>query len=706
MIDSNTARHRAAGLALACAASAAAAADLPAPASVPTADFFSPSSMRQVRLSPDGQSLSVLVLNRSGHRQLAVIETSNLQKATAIASFEDRDIVYADWVDGKRLVFALGDERESAFASRRTGIYAVDRDGSDQRILVDMRARAWETGTMIKSRALSPVDYYFGRTLDDGSGDVIVHHMTHNMPLGQLRYEVSGTVPLRLNTRTGVLRDVVPTPPPGDADDWTIDEQGRARAATTLHGDTTTVYTPDATGRWIERATFPAYGSGADRYSVDAVGADGQLYGSRSASDEHGSRALYRIDPATGRPESEPLVQARGFDVALGSGSELVQDFHRHRVLGIHYESDAAGTAWFDPEMKALQAKVDARLPGLVNRIDVATCGCAKRVLVTSSSDRQPPLYFLYDREDDSLMAVGRARPAIDPRQMADTDFVRIKARDGESVPVYVTKPHGKGPWPAVVLVHGGPWVRGEHWEWSAESQFLASRGYLVVRPEFRGSTGYGDRLFAAGFKQWGLKMQDDIADATRWAASQGLADPARTCIAGASYGGYATLMGLVRYPELYRCGVAWAAVTDINLMYDINWSDMSEQWKGFGMPVLIGDQGKDAAQLAATSPLMQAARIQRPLLLAHGAVDQRVPIDHALKMRSALEAAHAPLEWVEYKDEAHGWYKPETRIAFYDRMAAFLAAKLGSAGDGSAAQSGAAVAATAQVPVADGANR
>src|SRR5262249_21293287 len=162
-----------------------------------------------------------------------------------------------------------------------------------------------------------------------------------------------------------------------------------------------------------------------------------------------------------------------------------------------------------------------------------ASCGCAARVLVTSSSDHQPPLYFLYDRTNETLIPIGSARRDIVPRQMADTDFYRIKARDGNDIPVYVTKPRGQGPFPTGVLVHGGPWLRGWHWDWDPESQFLASRGYLVVKPEFRGSGGYGHTLYINGVRQWGLKMQDDIADATQWAAKQGLADAARTCIAG-----------------------------------------------------------------------------------------------------------------------------------------------------------------------------
>ena len=429
-----------------------------------------------------------------------------------------------------------------------------------------------------------------------------------------------------------------------------------------------------ADGTWVERARFDSYAlGGADLY-VHSIAVDGQAYATQAGTDAARSRGFYRLDLETGKTDAHPLLDAPGFDL----NPELIANHRTHKVIGAHIRTDADSTVWFDPEYKALQDKVDALLPGLVNRIDVAECGCAQRVLVTSSSDRQPPMYFLFDRTGGTLTPIGSARPQIQARQMAMTDFYRIKTRDGLEIPVWVTKPHGKGPFPAVVLVHGGPWVRGWDWEWEPESQFLAAHGYVVIRPEFRGSTGYGGKLFEAGFKQWGLKMQDDIADATRWASAQGLADAKRTCIAGASYGGYATLMGLVRNGDLYQCGVAWSAVTDINLMFDITWSDFAMQYKKFGMPALVGDQDKDAEQFKLTSPIAQAAHINRPLLLAHGGVDQRVPIDHAIKLKRVLESRGAPLTWIEYADEGHGWYKPANRIDFYDRMVKFLGANIG----------------------------
>jgi len=435
-------------------------------------------------------------------------------------------------------------------------------------------------------------------------------------------------------------------------------------------------------GVWKEIARFPAYDVHADVIH-DAIGSvDGRLYLVRNGSGPGRTSALYRFDAARWQPDADPVVTVKGFDFE----GDLVEDHCTHQVLGLHYRSDALGTTWFDPAMAAVQAKIDAALPGRANLLQIASCASGTPVLVTSQSDHAPAHYFLYGPGDAGLRSVSASRPAIDPRQMADTDFYRIKARDGREFPVYVTKPHGKGPWPTVVLVHGGPNMRGWSWEWDGETQFLASRGYLVVKPEFRGSAGYGIELEAAGFRQWGLAMQDDIADATRWAAAQGWSDARRTCIAGGSFGGYATMMGLIRYPDLYRCGVASSAVADIGMMYDTWWSDLPDDWKGYGMQVSVGDPDKDAAQFAATSPLKLAARIKQPLMLTHGAHDRRVPIEQATAMRDALLAAHSPLTWVYYPDEGHGLYIQRDRYDFYRRMEAFLAANIGPAATTTAA--------------------
>jgi dipeptidyl aminopeptidase/acylaminoacyl peptidase len=328
---------------------------------------------------------------------------------------------------------------------------------------------------------------------------------------------------------------------------------------------------------------------------------------------------------------------------------------------------------------------VDQKLPGRVNRLSCRRCSGEDRVvLVFSYSARDPGHWFVVQggaplRWQD----VGRARKRVDPRQMANVEFHRIAARDGRELPVWLTVPSGRGPGvkgPAVVMVHGGPWLRGGHWAWDAMDQFLASRGYLVIKPEFRGSLGYGDAHYRAGWREWGRAMQDDVADALLWAVRQGRVDPARACIAGASYGGYSTLMGLIRHPELYRCGIAWLAVTDPRLMFEPLWrSDFSDDIRRYELPALIGDPTKDAQMLREVSPVAQAARLTAPLLLAFGEYDSRVPIDHAKALRSALRDAGREPEYVVYPGEGHGWLKPATRLDFGQRIERFLARHIGA---------------------------
>jgi dipeptidyl aminopeptidase/acylaminoacyl peptidase len=262
---------------------------------------------------------------------------------------------------------------------------------------------------------------------------------------------------------------------------------------------------------------------------------------------------------------------------------------------------------------------------------------------------------------------------------------VRTKARDGLDLPIWVTTPRKDAPGlrdgkrAAVVLVHGGPWVRGGHWGWDGDAQFLASRGYVVIEPEFRGSTGYGAVHFRAGWKKWESTMQDDVADALRAVAAKGLVDPKRVCIAGASYGGYATLMGMIRYPDLYRCGVAWVAVTDPRLLFENTWeNDSSDEARNYSMPAMLGDPQRDAAMLKAAAPLERAAEIRGPLLLAFGRDDRRVPIRHGTLMRDALRAQGREPEWIVYDDEGHGWFKVANRVDFWTRVERFLDAQIG----------------------------
>ncbi|RZU01129.1 S9 family peptidase [Rivibacter subsaxonicus] len=632
-------------------------------------DFFKAPTFAQAALSPSGRYLAVGVGLATGRVGLGVIDLEQRNAAPKlVANFSDADIGYFQWLNDRRLIYtAAENDKAAANLSGARGLWAIDRDGADGRKLIERRTYGVsDQSSHIVSKVL-PSSYAIEAVPSDGSDDVIVAEARRDN-VG----DFVGSVPFRLDTRSGVKRILGPVPDTRITY-WVFDSRGDARVAVAQSGGKARLYWRETgNDKWtlldeyesrLSQKLTPLWVDGNELYVTAGAGA---------AS----TRSLFRYDVPTRKIVPGPVFTIAGFDY----GRDYQVDHGSGRVIAIHYATDAAGTHWFDPQLKAAQQEVDKLLPTTVNRIICTRCTDAPRLLVRAHSDRQPALYLLFDTQTRKLEYVGGARPWIDAKQMATQDFVRIKARDGMSLPIYITKPAGKStqPQPAVVLVHGGPHVRGNVWGWDADAQFLASRGYIVIEPEFRGGDGFGLRHLEAGFKQWGLAMQDDVTDATHWAIKEAGVDPKRICIAGASYGGYAALMGLVREPDLYRCGINWVGVTDPEFMFSLHWSDFSEEAKRYGLPVMLGDPKADAARFAATSPLKQADKINQPLLLAYGGVDRRVPIKHGTAFRDAVIRHNKDVEWVAYGDEGHGWGSMENKRDFWGRVEKFLARNIG----------------------------
>ena len=640
------------------AAPAPAAMQTAASALIPIENFFESSAFSGAIISPDGHRLAVRVALPGQRVRLAVLELASMQ-VKVVAFFSDADVNTFRWVNDQRLVFDLADRQLAQGALRYgPGLYAVNADGSNYRQLVT------RTDSRQNKRAILmlPWNTFLVESIgDQQSDDVFVSQREFTRP-----GDINDLALLRLNTRTGIATTIAQ--PPGTRN-WLFDKQGQLRIAQVRNGAQEEIHYRDGNDApWRTLTRFDAYGESRDAFIPAFFAPDGTLYvHARQGRDK---LALYRYDLDQNRIDDAPLAASPDFDVQAemlgGTG----------RLLGLRYETDAQTTLWFDEKMQAMQKQVNALLPMSINSLSTGWRSATPYILVRSVSDTMPIQYHLFNSETGSLSVLGSARPAIVPSQMANKELRHYKARDGLDIPAWLTLPRGAAKMrPMVVLVHGGPWVRGS-WNWTAESQFLASRGYVVLEPEYRGSMGYGQHHFKAGWKQWGLKMQDDIADGARWAIAEGIADPRRICIAGASYGGYAALMGLVNDPELYRCGIDWLGVTDIELLQNGSWggySDVSEHYRQYGMPVLIGDAVKDAAQFKATSPLQQAARITQPLLLAYGSADQRVPLPHGRKFYDAVRKSNAQVEWVEYATEGHGWALPATRYDFWSRVEKFL---------------------------------
>ena len=656
-----------------------AAASAPAPAaSAPLLDarvFYAPRAIDGVALSPSGRWLAFKAVSEA-RAGLAVFDLKEWKLLGVPAAYADADIGRFGWVDDERLVYDITDNQLGGGDQRWwPGLFAVDRDGGNPKQLVKLTRSLVNELRHAGREPLEPWHEWIG-TPGDGSGEVIVaENRADNTG------EFHGLVAKRLNVRTG-RATTLSLGTPGNVWHWMFDAKGEPKLLVTRASGRASYLWRSAPGEeWKPIAEFPAL---SPPFSPRFVGADGDLYVAQTDA-ATGAQVLKRFDFTTGRPRAESLVSTPGFDF----GGTIVSETLGSRSLGVRVVTDAETTVWFDLKMADLQRAADARLPGHINRISCRRCGQRDMVAVVYAyNDRDPGQYWFHEAATGAWKKIGDARSGIDPRRMATTDFERIKARDGLELPLWITRPApaaagttagGKPPpAPAVLLVHGGPWVRGREWSWNADAQFLASRGYVVLEPEFRGSRGYGRALYRAGFRQWGQAMQDDLIDALDWAVKQGIVDAKRVCIAGASYGGYATLMGLVRDGDRFRCGVAWVGVTDPRLMFQ--WRrdyDVGTEVREHSFPELIGDPVKDAAMLDANTPVLHAARIEKPLMLAYGGGDRRVPVVHGERMKKALEAAGRPPEWVLYPDEGHGWNKLETRLDFAARLEAFLARHL-----------------------------
>lgn len=631
---------------------AQAAAAAPVPAEV----FFADSPVGHVELAPSGRSVAMAVQGPNGRHRLVVVDLATL-KPTPAFGFRDGDVGWLQWLTDERLVF--GARVHENWLNRRftDGLYAVNRDGSGFKQIIGFDE--WVSSTEVgRVRFPAGAAVHIG-----GTGEQREHWIYVTEPDPVPKSGAASTFRLsRVHTETAEVQRL---DAPREAQEFLIDGKGRAQAAVTAHGDKSRLHVRDGAAGWRVAGEFARF----DGESIKPLhmGPDGTLY--VAAPDARRTQVLHTLDTRTGQLSDKPLLAVAGFDV---QPSFVADD---NKVLGIRLQADAEVTQWWDEGMKALQAEIDRRLPATVNRITPPRRGDSPFVLVASWSDQQPTRWFAWNRSERRLVLLANTQPQVKPEQMAQTDFVRIKARDGLELPAYVTRPPGSQGkrLPVVVWVHGGPWVRGGHWGWQAEWQFLASRGYLVVAPEFRGSTGFGHAHFAAGLREWGGRMQDDLVDSARWAVASAGGDAARVCSVGASYGGYAALMTLVRDAEVFKCAVSLVGVTDPLLLFDEQWSRASEDFRELGLPRLIGDPDKDADRLKAASPLHQAARIQAPLLLAWGAQDRRVPTVHADRLVSALRGHHKALEIVRYEDEGHGLDKPANRVDFWTRVEKFL---------------------------------
>jgi len=610
---------------------------------IPRSALFGNPTRAAGQISPDGQWLSWLA-PKDGVLNIWIAPAQNPDAARVMTSAADRPIRQHFWSPDSRSVMYIQDKG----GDENFLLYRVDvASGAETTLTPFEKTRVQIVGasTTTKDKVLLGLNNRDPRWHDVHLLDLTTGELTLVLENNSYaRFMADDSLTLRMAMRQNAA---------GGTDYFVIDDNVVAA------GPFETTAMEDAL------TTTPA------GYTTDG----GTLYWIDSRG--RNTAALFAQDTATG--DKRKIAEDAKADIDSTLRDPLTGEVE---AFAVNYLT----TQWtaIDPDIGAALAWLDERLDG--------DFGVSSRTdddqtwIVWNDPLIRPVATYIYDRTAKTLTPFYTSRPALEGMPLQPMHGLEIPSRDGLTLPSYLTLPQGSdsngdgrpdSAVPMVLLVHGGPWAR-DTYGFNSAHQLLANRGYGVLSVNFRGSTGFGKDFINAGNKQWGLKMHDDLIDAVDWAVSQGIAQADKVAIMGGSYGGYATLAGLAFTPETFACGVDIVGPSNLETLL----STIPPYWA----PLVktfherMGDPGTEEgrALLRAASPLYQADKIIRPLLIAQGANDPRVKQAESDQIVGAMTAAGIPVTYVLYPDEGHGFARPENSIAFYAIAENFLAACIG----------------------------
>jgi dipeptidyl aminopeptidase/acylaminoacyl peptidase len=629
---------------------------------------FGARPVSNVRLSPDGTSIAFISPLKGPGSALYTLSLEAGAKTRVALTSDGKParLGSCDWVSNTRLackIYGVVDQGAIIGLLPFTRVVAVDDDGRNLKLLstrTNENTRGFELGGGTLIDALPEEDGVVLMTRvylpDDHTGS-------------RLGSTQEGLGVDRIDTRT--LAVVQVEPPHLGALQYLTDGHGTVRIMALRvisnsrgqdSGVTTFMYRTVGSRDWQKLSDFNREdGSGFLPLAVDAT--HNVAYGLKKAD---GKRAIYSM--ALDGTLHEELIYQRP-DVDVGG---LVRIGRRQRPVGVHYDEEKGYVHYFDADIEHMHTAMAKALPALPNLNIVDSSTDESKLLIYASSGSNPGTYYLFDRNKRELRILLAVQDELLDVSLGSVEPIQYPAADGTLIPGYLTLPPGeKDPknLPAVVLPHGGPAAR-DNWQFNWLAQFFAARGYAVLQPNFRGSSGYGDAWFQEnGFKSWPIAV-GDVLDAGRWLVARGIADPARLAVVGWSYGGYAALQSAVMDPKVFKAVVAIAPVTDLDALKEEHrhWSDFElvSRYVGEGPHVREG------------SPIENASRIKVPVILFHGAYDINVGILESKRMAARLTSAGVHCELVTWDDLDHQLEDSQARTQMLHQSDAFLRQALG----------------------------
>jgi len=612
------------------------------------ADFLRQSELADVAMSPNGERIAALA-NRSGQRQINIVNASTLAREHSMPLPQDAIPLWIEWANNRRLLVAVIVGNFGISAGRITfptaRVLAMDPDGGNVVPLFENQRRVLRS-----SINLAVVT------------DILPDDPDHVLMPGSR----SGGLDLwRVNVNTGAAERIATGGSATVA--WRTDSAGAPafRYDMNYRGTVMRIYAPDEQGRWRRVATVRE--EDLPEFQPVAAGPEPS------------------VNYVIARPEGVDRAAVYLYDVRSGQFTETIASHPHVDISGVFINprtSEYLGYFAFDDvyEVHLTDARMQAHLNGLRSffgsdaSFTVVDMSDDSRIwIIGASTPDDPGGLYIYDSDRAHLEPLVASNSALAADSLGTSSVVRYQARDGLEITGYLTLPpnHGAGPHPLILMPHGGPESR-DAFLYDTNTQFLATRGYAVFRPNFRGSSGYGRSFAEAGYGEWGGRMQDDLTDAVQHLVAAGVADPERVCIVGASYGGYAALAGAAFTPHVYRCAISIAGVSDLaeQARHVVREGDDEEDAY---IHRSIGDPRHAAGALAARSPAQHAADIRIPVLLVHGDQDSVVPVEQSRRMDRALRDAGANVRYIEVAGEGHSGWSVENESTLLREMEAFL---------------------------------
>jgi len=650
-------------------------------AAPPVEAFGSLPAISDARISPDGKHLAMI--GPAGGRDAVTVFTIDAPTAKPMrAGFPDADAIRIRWANSNRLIctFKANVKRAGVnFIDQYARAISVAMDGGKAVILMhDMPmfrditgAADTHTANIVGQDPADPDHIFIVATVSNEqmAGGTSIdnpitgnHHITTEKFVNDQYYLSLFKVDVSTGESDLVLHGSVNTIK------FVTDGRGHVVGQIDRTPD-------DLKDHYIvgarEVATYDA--RAGDALDIEGVAFDG---GSLTASSYGAGNTLGLYNYQFGAANlGSPLFSDPNYDL-----SEVITDDWTSRVGGVSWIDDKAEYRYFDPAVEHIKQRIERALPGLSIAV-ISRDQASANYVIRAEGPKSPATYYLFNAPSGQLSIVGSSYPGLTAADLGDMRVYAYKSQDGTDIHAYLTLPPGKSPksLPTIIFPHGGPQDRDAlRFNWWA--QFMASRGYAVLQPNFRGSDGYGVNFRDAGDGQWAGKVLDDINGGLEQLIKDGIADPKRVCIVGASYGGYAVLAAATFTPDHYACAVSYAGLSDLQLDLERTSRDYGEHSQALAIwEKKIGATRFDSQKLGTMSPVSHADQVKAPILLIHSDKDINVYIEQSEREQSALQSAGKNVQFIRLEGDDHYLLQSATRIQMLKALESFLTAHIGN---------------------------